>query len=50
MIKKLNIILILIFSPTIIYGQQSDSIQLKRTLEEVSINAIRANEKTPIAY
>ena len=50
MIKKLNIILILIFSPTIIYSQQSDSIQLKRTLEEVSINAIRANEKTPIAF
>ena len=50
MIKKLNIILILIFAHTIILGQQSDSIQLKRTLEEVSINAIRANEKTPIAF
>ena len=50
MIKKLNIILILIFAPTIIYGQQADSIQLKRTLEEVSINAIKANEKTPIAF
>ncbi len=50
MIKKLNIILILIFAPTIIYGQQADSIQLKRTLQEVSINAIRANEKTPIAF
>ena len=50
MIKKLNIILILIFTPTIIYGQQADSIQLKRTLQEVSINAIRANEKTPIAF
>ena len=50
MIKKLNIILILIFTPTVIYGQQADSIQLKRTLEEVSINAIRANEKTPIAF
>ena len=50
MIKKINIILILIFTHTIILGQQSDSIQLKRTLEEVSINAIRANEKTPIAF
>ena len=50
MIKKLIIILILIFAHTILYGQQSDSIQLKRTLEEVSINAIRANAKTPIAY
>ena len=50
MIKKLNIILILIFTPTVIYGQQADSIQLKRTLEEVSINAIKANEKTPIAF
>jgi len=50
MIRKLNIILILIFAPILFHAQQLDSIKLKRTLEQVNINALIANKKTPIAY
>tara|TARA_B110001452_G_C15233725_1_gene427214 strand:+ start:20 stop:2218 length:2199 start_codon:yes stop_codon:yes gene_type:complete len=50
MFKKIQIILILNFFALNIIAQESDSITFKKNLDEVSVNALRANEKTPIAF
>ena len=50
MVEKIQFIAVILCIPFQILAQQSDSITLKRTLDEVSVNALRANAKTPIAY
>ena len=50
MFKKIQIFLILNFFALNIIAQESDSITFKKNLDEVSVNALRANEKTPIAF
>ena len=50
MFKKIQILLILNFFALNIIAQESDSIIFKKNLDEVSVNALRANEKTPIAF
>ena len=50
MFKKIQIILILNFFAINLIAQESDSITFKKNLDEVSVNALRANEKTPIAF
>jgi iron complex outermembrane receptor protein len=50
MFKKIQIILILNFFALNIIAQESDSITFKKNLDEVSVNALRANEKTPMAF
>ena len=50
MFKKIQILLILNFFALNIIAQESDSITFKKNLDEVSVNALRANEKTPIAF
>jgi len=47
--KKINFLILITICPLIIFGQ-SDSITIKKTLEEVNVNAIKADSKTPIAY
>ena len=49
MFKKIQILLILNFFALNIIAQESDSITFKKNLDEVSVNALRANEKTPMA-
>ena len=50
MFKKIQILLILNFFTLNIIAQESDSITFKKNLDEVSVNALRANEKTPMAF
>lgn len=50
MFKKIQILLILNFFALNIIAQELDSITFKKNLDEVSVNALRANEKTPIAF
>ena len=50
MFKKIQILLILNFFALNITAQESDSITFKKNLDEVSVNALRANEKTPMAF
>jgi iron complex outermembrane receptor protein len=50
MFKKIQILLILNFFALNLIAQESDSITFKKNLDEVSVNALRANEKTPIAF
>ena len=50
MVEKIQFIAVILCIPFQILAQQSDSITLKRTLDEVSVNALRANAKSPIAY
>lgn len=50
MFKKIQILLILNFFAFNLIAQESDSITFKKNLDEVSVNALRANEKTPIAF
>ena len=47
--KKINFLILITICPLIIFGQ-SDSITIKKTLEEVNVNAIKADSKTPMAY
>ena len=47
-IKKL--ILITLFIPILGFTQKNDTIKIQKTLNEVNINAIRADKKTPIAF
>ena len=47
--KKINFLIILLTFPLIFSGQ-IDSITLKKTLEEVNVNAIKADKNTPIAF
>lgn len=50
MIKKIQILSILTFLACNIIAQASDSITFKKNLDEVSVNALRANDKTPMAF
>ena len=50
MFEKIQILLILNFFALNIIAQESDSITFKKNLDEVSVNALRANEKTPMAF
>ena len=47
-IKKL--MLITLFIPVLGFTQKNDTIKIQKTLNEVNINAIRADKKTPIAF
>ena len=50
LIKKICI-LICLFLPFISFTQeQTDSISIQKILDEVNVNSIRANEKTPVAF
>ena len=48
--KKINFLLIILFIPSVFFGQSNDSISIKKILDEVSVNAIRAKTNTPIAF
>ena len=48
--KKINFLLIILFVPFVFFGQSNDSISIKKILDEVSVNAIRAKTNTPIAF
>ena len=48
--KKINFLLIILFIPTVFFGQSNDSISIKKILDEVSVNAIRAKINTPVAF
>tara|TARA_B100002052_G_scaffold80562_6_gene73733 strand:- start:5058 stop:7259 length:2202 start_codon:yes stop_codon:yes gene_type:complete len=51
MFNKKHSITFLLFIPLIFFAQnQTDSIQIKKTLKEVNINALRASKKTPVAF
>ena len=51
MFNKKHSITFLLFIPLICFAQnQTDSIQIKKTLKEVNINALRASKKTPVAF
>jgi len=47
--KKIKFLSILLAFPLIFSGQM-DSITIKKTLEEVNVNAIKADKNTPIAF
>ena len=47
--KKLNFLTFVLIFPFFLYGQL-DSITIKKTLNEVNVNAIKANKKTPVAF
>ena len=47
--KKLNFLTFVLIFPFFLYGQV-DSITIKKTLNEVNVNAIKANKKTPVAF
>ena len=47
--KKINFLIILLAFPLIFSGQ-IDSVTIKKTLEEVNVNAIKADKNTPIAF
>jgi len=49
-LKKINFLLIILFIPSIFFGQSNDSISIKKILDEVSVNAIRAKTNTPVAF
>jgi iron complex outermembrane receptor protein len=48
--KKINFLLIILFIPSVFFGQSNDSISIKKILDEVSVNAIRAKINTPVAF
>jgi iron complex outermembrane receptor protein len=48
--KISDFLLFIILLPVVSFTQTTDSISIKKTLDEVNINAIRAGSKTPIAY
>jgi len=48
--KKINFLLIILFIPSIFFGQSNDSISIKKILDEVSVNAIKAKTNTPVAF
>ena len=48
--KKINFLLIILFIPSVFFGQSNDSISIKKMLDEVSVNAIRAKTNTPVAF
>ena len=48
--KKINFLFTILFVPFVFFGQSNDSISIKKILDEVSVNAIRAKTNTPIAF
>ena len=51
MFNKRSCISVLLIIPFIGFSQEpNDSIQIKKILNEVNVNALRANEKTPFAF
>lgn len=48
--KKINFLLTILFIPSVFFGQSNDSISIKKILDEVSVNAIRAKANTPVAF
>ncbi len=48
--KKINFLYIILFIPSVFFGQSNDSISIKKILDEVSVNAIRAKKNTPVAF
>ena len=48
--KKINFLLTILFVPFVFFGKSNDSISIKKILDEVSVNAIRAKTNTPIAF
>ena len=49
MTKKINWLLIVLFIP-LINKAQKDTVIIKKTLEEITVNSLRANKKTPVAF
>ena len=47
--KKINFLTILLFLPLFILGQ-TDSVIINKILNEVNVNAVKADNKTPIAF
>ena len=47
--KKINFLTILLFLPLFILGQ-TDSVIINKILDEVNVNAVKADNKTPIAF
>jgi iron complex outermembrane receptor protein len=47
---KIKYIFFILYLPFTLLGQEQDTIKIKKTLEEVNVNAIRANDKTPITF
>ena len=51
MFNKKSCIAVLLIIPFIGFSQEpTDSVQIKKILNEVNVNALRANEKTPFAF
>ena len=51
MLNKIYIILTIVNIPLLCLAQaQNDSIKIKKTLNEVTVNALRAGEKTPVTF
>jgi len=48
--KKINFLLIILFIPSVFFGQSNDSISIKKILDEVSVNAIKAKTNTPVVF
>ena len=48
--KKINFLIIILFIPSVFFGQSNDSISIKKILDEVSVNAIKAKINTPVAF
>jgi iron complex outermembrane receptor protein len=40
----------MLFIPSVFFGQSNDSISIKKILDEVSVNAIKAKINTPVAF
>ena len=51
MFNKSRFFVLLLTFPFISFSQQiTDSISIKKTLSEINVNALRANEKTPVTF
>ena len=50
MVKKIQLLILIFCVPILVLAQKQDSITLKKTLDEVSVNSLRANAKTPMAF
>ncbi len=51
MFSKKNCIILLLAFPFFIFSQQpTDSVQIRKVLNEINVNALRAGEKTPVTF
>ena len=50
MVKKIQLLILIFCIPILVLAQKQDSITLKKILDEVSVNSLRANAKTPMAF